>query len=168
MAHPLLTRPVLARIAAACTLTPVAVVAQSPSAAVAQEPALVLSCTTSTLSYEEVEAGVTSDVACEWVEPGEWAGSMLRSTTVATHYDGGGGVTPALTVTGNCNESISFSAGDPWNNAISSTRHRACGVIKHFDEAGMGGDNLVTTGGWGIVWDLPGMSNRSSSVGYAS
>lgn len=160
----------LTRAAVACALAPVAVVVQASSPAVADEsPALVMSCTTSTLPIEEVQKGATSDVWCEWVEPGEWAGSMLRATTVATHYDNVDGIGPALTVTGQCGQSISFGAGDPWNNTIGSTRHHVCGNIKHFDNANLTGDSLLTTGLFNFLWGSLGtMQNRTSSVGYGA
>jgi hypothetical protein len=163
-----LSRSALARIAAACSLAPVASLAHPPPPVAADEPALVMSCTTPTLSYEEVEAGALSEITCEWVEPGEWVGTMFRATTVAVHYDGVSGINPSLVVTGNCYESIALSTNDPWNNAISSTRHQACGTIKHYDLSNMSGDTYVTTGGSGMLWgDLDAMNNRTSSVGYA-
>lgn len=159
--------PALARIAAACALTPAVAVTHAPAPASAQEPASVLSCTTYTLPIEEVQEGATSEVTCEWVEPGEWVAAMLASTTVATHYDNLNGISPTLTVTGSCGESLSL-AGDSWDNQISSTRHRACGTIKHFDGSALNGDSYVTTGGPGVLWgDLDDLHNRSSSIGYA-
>lgn len=172
MSRTTFTRPALAGLAAACTLAPTAVAVPAVAAAQAAEvdalePALVRGCTTDALSLEEVRSGIRSEVDCEWVKPGEWVSTLNRSTILAIHYDGLSGAGDYLTVTGSCGSSISFGAGDPWNNVISSTQHRACGVIKHFDTANMGGDTLVTTGALGMLLSLLGMSNRTSSVSYA-
>ncbi len=159
----------LTRVAAACALAPVAVAVHPAAPTAAKEPALVMSCTTSTLPIEEVQAGATSEVWCEWAEPGEFVGAMLSSVTVAVHYDNTDGFGSALTVTGECGGSIAFGAGDPWNNTIASTRHHACGNIKHFDNANLTGDNKLTTGPFGILWaSLGTMQNRTSSVGYGA
>jgi hypothetical protein len=159
----------LTRVAAACALAPVAVAVHPAAPVAAEKPALVMSCTTSTLPIEEVQAGATSEILCEWAEPGEFVGAMLSSVTVAVHYESTDGVGPALSVFGECGGSISFGAGDPWNNTIASTRHHACGNIKHFDNTNLTGDSKLTTGLLGILWpNLGTMQNRTSSVGYGA
>lgn len=161
-----LTRSALARLAAACSLTP-AVMTQAATPTAADEPALVQSCLTTALPHEEIEAGAISEITCEWVEPGEWVGTMFRSSTLAIHYAGPDGSGDALVVGGDCAGGVAFGPGHAWNNAVSSTQHFACGTVKHFDSASYSGDFYVTNGWPGLTLNLGPLNNRASSIGYA-
>ncbi|HYI62348.1 MAG TPA: hypothetical protein VEW93_11165 [Acidimicrobiales bacterium] len=160
------TRPTVARIAAvaAVSATPVAVVAQAPAPAASFD--LVELCTTETLAIEDVQNGATSTLDCDWVDPEELSNRSLLSV-VATHYANSGGAGAILDVGGSCDGSIAFATNDPWNNLISSTRQRSCGVIKHFDNINLTGDNEAHDGAGGTLLNLSSMDNRASSVGYA-
>lgn len=160
-------RPNLTRFAAACTaIVPATVVVQAPAPAGADDPLLIEVCTTETIPVEDVQEGATVEIFCDWVDPGELAGRLLSSTHVATHYDGTSGNGSFLEVSGNCGESISFDSADPWNNVISSTRHFACGTIKHFTGANLNGTQENTTGSSGMLKNLTVIGNQVSSVGY--
>lgn len=164
-----MSRPTLARVAAACAATlPAALVAQAPAPAGADEPLLVESCTTEALPVEDVQEGATSVIDCEWVEPGDMALRLMANNLIGTHYTLASGSGSYLNVFGSCGESISFGSSDPWNNEISSTRHRTCAGIKHFDYANLGGDSEANSLSPGVLVNLTYMNNRTSSVAYGT
>lgn len=159
-------RPVRLAVAA---LAPLAALGPSvPAVADDEDP--VLHCWTIALTPEEMDEGATSEIWCddEELDLESWAGAPLRSTLLATHYTGGSGTGMALNVLGTCNSGVSFGPSDPWNNVISSTRHRACGNIKHYDNDDYTGDNELTQGGPGALVNLTTMDDRTSSVEYGT
>jgi hypothetical protein len=85
---------------------------------------------------------------------------------LAYHYidaDGWGG---SLAVSGSCNGS-GLNLGAGWNDMISSTRHQACGRIKHFSDANGSGDYQITQAAAGGVVNLNGsLNDRVSSTYY--
>ncbi len=160
-------RPALTHMAAACAAAvPAIIVVQAPAPAGADDPLLVESCTAETLPIEDVQEGATVEISCEWVDPGEFAGRLLSSTVLATHYSGASAGGSFLNVSGNCGESIAFDSADPWNNVISSTRHRACGTIKHFANATLSGTYEETQGPANALFNLTTLDDMTSSIGY--
>lgn len=162
-----MSRPRLGDLLAACAVAaPAAAAVAAP--APAEEPALVQSCTTTTLPLEAIAAGARSEVSCTWV-PADAATRMVRSGYIAVHYDGSSGSGAQLAVGGSCSGGISFAPSDPWDDRISSTGHRVCGTIKHYTNRDYTGGPQVTEGGLGVVLNLGAwVSNQVSSVVYAA
>lgn len=100
------------------------------------------------------------------VEPGELAGQFLSSDLVGSHYDGTNNSGEILNVSGTCGGQIAFGTVNVWDDIISSTRQRSCGVIKHFENTNFSGDLYVHDGATNTLHNLGAMSNRTSSVTY--
>lgn len=127
-------------------------------------------CHTWALTAEEIDAGETSEITCEWAVEGAVA-TMATSDEykLATHYSGPSGFGTMLSVYGtNCNGGgVSFGAGDPWDDRIVSTRHYLCGTIKHFEHSDYSGIEETTTGTWGSVHNLgQDLYQETSAIEY--
>jgi hypothetical protein len=88
----------------------------------------------------------------------------------ARHYDyvgGGASFTVSGPATGCDGSGISFAAGDPWNDRISSTRHYLCGKVKHWTDGGFGGNLDITVGLLNQLLGLGGLlDNQATSMRY--
>lgn len=149
--------------------------ALSPSAATAAPGAEAhvadeLHCYTDALTAEEVEAGETSQVDCYPIpQPASTLGGhQPTSFVLARHYSAAGGGGAVLTVNGtSCTgASVSFGAGDPWNNRIRSTRNQACGNSKHFVNSNHTGDHQLVSG-FAVTNLNATLAGRVSSIEYA-
>ncbi len=118
-------------------------------------------CWTTALTAEEIEDGATSEIECDDAPPG-------RSSVLAVHWAGAAATGASLAVYGAACDGggIGFAANDPWNDAISSTEHRLCSSIKHWEHAGNGGASQTTTGGALQVRNLTTLNDATSSIQY--
>ena len=128
----------------------------------------VITCSTSAesalgLQGYEVPAGLTPEAALS-------GGVVSYDGTglVAIHYDGNGATGSSLSVIGTVCDGggISFSAGDWWNDRISSTRHQACSTIKHWVNSDFSGTAEVTQQPSGWWQTLNATNNQVSSIKY--
>lgn len=158
-----MNRPALSRALAACTALPLVAVAPTPAGA--DDPELIEVCTTYTLSAEEVADGQVSEVTCEWVDPDAEEEMALFAPVVARHYDSTGASGAHLQVTGSCGQQVVLTSSQ-WNNRISSTRHYACGTVKHYTGI-MAGSVQMTQGPSGWWENMNGtLNNNVSSLAY--
>lgn len=140
-------------------------------------------CVTRALTLDEIAAGATSKVDC-YATLDEARAAALGSGSDATassyaaassdvvlaeHFVNANGGGSSLTVWGSgCTGlGVSFASSDPWNDIISSTRHRACGNVKHFEHASYSGATQTTTGTFGQVVNLNStMNDKTSAIKY--
>jgi hypothetical protein len=141
-------------------------------------------CVATTLSFDEIQRGETSDVECyrtfnemlaarglapadgHGVDVDEAATLFGLGGAVAWHHEHGGGGGSYLTVNGSC-DGGGIVLPSAWNDRISSTAHGLCGKIKHFSEANATGDYQITYGSDGQTVNLNGQLNdRVSSIFY--
>jgi hypothetical protein len=142
-------------------------------------------CSTRALSPTQLDAGELSEIRCfatfaeslaaigveapAGLSPADAEGVAALSAVLAVHYDGNFGTGASLAIGGSdCNGGgISFSAGDPWNDVISSTEHRLCGRVKHWVDANYSGSYQNTQGGYGAVVNMNAtLTNKVSSIKY--
>jgi hypothetical protein len=162
MTHPRRAPLTVAGLVAGAVVAPLA----GPSAPAAADEF----CWTMTVSEEEAEMGVTTDVVCDEDPPA----FRLATVAYAIHYDGDdAGTTPSayFTVYGpdDCSGRTNFDVSEWWNNRISSTRYGACTNVKHFTGADLTGSYQLTTGSYGS-WDPLNatLDNATSSIGYGT
>lgn len=155
-------------------LTPAITVAAAAPAAAARHAAAdvdgePLSCVADALSAEEAASGATIAIVCA-ARPELALAQAARAGDVlmAVHSSGLGGTGSTLSVYGpaDCSDVVVFGASDPWNDAIESTRPRACGNVKHFAGSGLTGENEVVSGS--ATTNLTTLRNRTSSIGYGA
>lgn len=134
------------------------------SADVDSEP---LSCTTEALELAEAEAGATVQIVCS-ERPLLARASLAGDVLMAVHYSGLGGTGSTLSIYGpaDCSNVVVFGAADGWNDAIESTRPRACGNVKHFASSALTGENELVSGS--STTNLTTLRNRTSSLGYGT
>lgn len=141
-------------------------------------------CNTRALTLEEIAAGATSTVDCYATldqaraaalgdgsagKSTSYAATASSDVVLAEHYVNANGGGSSLTVWGSgCTGlGVSFASSDPWNDVISSTRHRACGNVKHFEHSTYSGSTQTTTGAFGQVANLNStMNDKTSSIKY--
>lgn len=143
-------------------------------------------CITHVLTKDEIDRGLRSQIACFATQEealastgvtapaAGFAGNREFTTSagdsiLAVHHDWVSGTSATLTVVGaNCDGGGLSLAGDSFDNLTSSTEHRMCGKVKHFDGYSMSGTpNEVTQGSYGSRVALgAGMDDRTSSIRY--
>jgi hypothetical protein len=156
------------------------------AAAMAEPSTPSVYCTTHELTAEQIDAGAISEIACyptlessleaaglevpDGVDgPTALAAQAEAGGVVAVHYMSSSGSGDYLTVLGNgCDGGgLSFAAGDKWNDAIVSTRHRLCSQVKHFSDANYGGSIQNTYGYNGQLNVLSSpLARQVSSIRY--
>lgn len=153
-------------IAAHAVVAPTAAARQAAAADVDGEP---LSCVADALTAEEAAAGDHVSIVCA-ARPELALVQAARAGDVlmAVHSSGLGGTGSTLSVYGaaDCSDVVVFGSSDPWNDAIESTRPRACGNVKHFAGSGLTGENEVVSGS--TTTNLTTLRNRTSSIGYGT
>lgn len=144
-----------------------ALAAPLPAAPVRADPPLVEECWTETLTPEQVEAGQTNEIWCDWVPASARALPARRAYVVAVHHDGFNASGASLSVSGSCGGRLNIAPGDTWDDRISSTRYTACGQVKHYVGAAGGGAHQLTTGVAGQISNLSApVNDQVSSVDY--
>jgi hypothetical protein len=158
----------------------------APGAPTAATPAHEQHCATRQLMLEQLRAGARSQVRCfptfreamasldvrvptDATLAEQQAVAMQSSSILAVHHDGANGSGDSFSVGGtSCDGGgISLAAGDPWNDRISSTRHRLCTKVKHWVDAGYTGSSQLTEGSDGTLMNLNGtLSNAVTSIRY--
>lgn len=142
-------------------------------------------CSTNLLTPAEMQAGVTSVIHCYptfdaslgavgvRAPAGVTASAAMEtadvSGLVAIHYKMNNGIGQYLAIAGTtCNGGgISFNAGDPWNDVITSTRHQSCSQVKHWSDANFSGAEETTNGGSGTIVTLRSVvAGQVSSIKY--
>jgi len=140
-------------------------------------------CTTTELTAAQLAAGQRSTITCYEtfsealasrgihvgvdVQPvGLSADVMLSvSSLAAIHFDLNNGSGGSLTVYGDCSGG-GISLDPSWDNRISSTRHGACGTVKHFDSTAYTGAQENTRGPYGGTYDLTTLNDNVGSAKY--
>jgi len=140
-------------------------------------------CVTSELTPEQLASGQRSTLTCfttfaealasrgihvgEEVQPAGLSTEVILSvsTLAAVHFDGNNGGGASLLVYGDCTGG-GISLDSSWDNRISSTRHAACGTIKHFDSTSYSGTQENTRGLYGNTFDLTTLNDRVGSAKY--
>ena len=143
-------------------------------------------CSTHELTPEQLAAGETSEITCYTslsdslravgVDAPKGAGvdslvgtQVAASGIAAVHYKASGGTGEYLSVAGDgCDGGgISFSAGESWNDAIASTRHRLCSQVKHYSDNDYTGSIQTTNGGNGALVPMnSALSRQVSAIRY--
>lgn len=144
-------------------------------------------CSTQELTPEQMAAGEISHVTCfgtlseslqaVGIEAPRGAGaeSLLSANVITTtgvaavHYKSTNGSGEYLSVAGDgCDGGgLSFAAGDSWNDAILSTRHRLCSQVKHFSDADYSGNIQTTNGINGTLVQMNSqLARQVSSIKY--
>lgn len=141
-------------------------------------------CSTVELTPEQIAAGQTSEITCygtleaslRAVGVDAPAGVTLASamaadgttasSVAAIHYKTTNGTGEYLSVAGDgCDGGgLSFQAGDSWNDAIMSTRHRLCSQVKHYSEADYTGNVQTTNGASGTLVMMNSQLTRQVSA----
>lgn len=124
-------------------------------------------CVAQGIGVDEAEEGATVEIRCA-ERPALVRSARAGDVVMAVHYSGLGGTGSSLSIYGasDCSEVVVFGATDPWNDAIESTRPRACGNVKHFAGSGLTGENEVVSGS--TTTNLTTLRNRTSSIGYGA
>jgi hypothetical protein len=157
--------------------------ASAPSASsVTSEPY----CSTQELTPDQMAAGEISRITCFSTlaaslqavgiaaPKGASVESLMASATAtsgvaAIHYKSLNGTGEYLSVAGDgCDGGgLSFAAGDNWNDAILSTRHRLCSQVKHYSEADYGGNIQTTNGANGMLVPMnSSLARQVSAIRY--
>lgn len=119
-------------------------------------------CIGEAITPEEAARGEVVEVTCT---DDPFLLAPQASMVLSHHWDQLGGGSQ-LTITGSsCSHVVSFGSGHSWNNRIQSTQPRACGNVKHFDNANQTGDNEVISGSTRQA--LTSMRGRTSSMNYS-
>lgn len=160
-------RVFVAGAAVAGVLAPGALGSGSPPAT-ATEPEEPLACWTYALTAEEIADGVTSVIECEPASEATEGLASRMSTVLARHYWSPNASGSYFDVFGTvCNGGgISFAAGDPWNDNIRSTEHRACGTVKYWEHSNNSGASEYLGGSMYQVRNLTTMAGYTSAVQY--
>ena len=145
------------------------------------------SSSTQELTADQIKAGETSQITCFTTLQASLQAVGVdapKGTTIdglmatnaaapagvlAVHYKSTNGVGEYLSVAGDSCDGggISFEAGDSWNDAIMSTRHRLCSQVKHYSDAGYSGDVQTTNGANGVLVLMTStLSRQVSSIRY--
>jgi hypothetical protein len=140
-------------------------------------------CSTRQLTPEEMAAGVTSEIECYPTLEGSLAavgvavpedttmsqvlsGEAASGSIAAIHYKSSLGSGDYLSVQGDrCDGGgLNFAAGESWNDAIVSTRHRLCSQVKHYTDADYSGNIQSTNGQSGMLLQLNSLLARQVSA----
>lgn len=105
--------------------------------------------------------------AAEVRSAGDLARLLTPSTGLAYHYTEANGHAASILVSGSCNGGAITQLAPEWDEVISSTRHQACGRIKHFAGPNGSGEHQITRGSPGSVSNMnAALNNRVSSIYY--
>jgi hypothetical protein len=159
-----------------------------PVTGVDEHPSPPRHCVVETLPLDVLARGVPTPVRCHptmtallssmgltssterGIDASEGVRRLLGSgVALAVHHQDAGAGGGLLAVTGTC-EGSGLNMPGGFNDVMSSTRHQACGRIKHFSDANGGGDHQITEGAAGAVVNMNGSLNDrvSSTYYYAS